>query len=146
MVTLDNDDYGVVYEHGFSRYRNEDNIDPSPWALIVTLSFCILLILLLPLAVAILQRQRKKRQLEERATGKEKPYPLQSTLMPTTTVASISQNNNKSTIEEEGVEVASFIAPRRKRKADDDFSSSMENPFCYVEEDSTFNIASKLIQ
>lgn len=128
---------GDFYEHSFSSYQS-DSIDPSPWALIVVSGFCVVLILLLPLAVAILQRWRKRNRVFQQDIQKKK-HDFEPPVEP----AAKARNFNRPAAfcADESVEVASFIIPRRtsNRTEEDDFFNSIDNPFCYIEEDSTFN-------
>lgn len=110
----------AYYEDGYSSYH-PDTIDPSPWALVVTLSFCFTLILLLPLAVAVQQclyrRRQKRKAMEDAAPALKASNRAHDIQEEKTTVEVLA--------EEKGMPVSS----------NNDFFSSSAAPFFFIEEE-----------
>lgn len=136
------DDFQSYYHDGTFSHYHATTIDPSPWALITTLCFCIALVLLLPLCVAIQQYSHKQKRKQAQAVSDlNKLYAPPAIEKPVTNKPSVVDHAPLKQRQESNTELASvsFPIPHRDTSKQDDFLTSMDNPFCYVEEDSTFN-------
>ena len=129
---MENDDnYQTYYrQDGFSSSKYQsDTIDPSPWALIASLCFCGALILLLPLFVATQQRKRRMKK----QSNKQKQV---LAVKPSITTALENTVPEPTDLAPTNMEIFSQEVVLPIENNGEDF---MENPFCYVEEDSIFN-------